>query len=201
MVLPWIGTRDFLDQLGYVIERCPACETVGAFAVLRAQRKLTVIFVPTVAYGQQQVLECRTCQARFQVPPEQFAAIAKRVMTHEQLVQKFKEARLRIPGALGHAGNPTAKRTLYQTLQVDPDADPEVIEAAFKRLALKYHPDTSTAADAADRMRELLEAKSQLGDPRKRAIYDRSIGIVRAPPPAPPPPPRPKGDALRPEDE
>src|SRR2546423_12394644 len=30
---------------------------------------------------------------------------------------------------------------LYRVLQVDSSADPEVIEAAYKRLALKYHPD------------------------------------------------------------
>jgi curved DNA-binding protein len=73
-------------------------------------------------------------------------------------------------------------------LQVDPSADPDVIEAAFRRLALKYHPDTSTDPDASVRMREILEAKECLSDPDRRLAYDRSIGIVRRPP------------GLRPED-
>jgi molecular chaperone DnaJ len=79
-------------------------------------------------------------------------------------------------------------RTLYQVLQVDPLADPEVIEVAFKRLALKHHPDRSAAPGAAGRMRELNEAKDILGDPRRRALYDRSIGIVH------------RIDAMRPEE-
>ena len=67
-------------------------------------------------------------------------------------------------------------------LQLDPAADPDVIEAAFRRLALKYHPDKSTDPNAAARMRELLEAKSVLSDPAKRRAYDASIGIVRRAP-------------------
>jgi curved DNA-binding protein CbpA len=66
-----------------------------------------------------------------------------------------------------------------------------VIEAAFKRLALKYHPDRSTAPDAADKTRELLAARDVLADPVRRRAYDASIGIVR-PPPRPP--------AMRPEE-
>ena len=73
------------------------------------------------------------------------------------------------------------RRTYYQVLQVDPAADPEVIDAAFRRLARKYHPDTSTEPDAASRMREILEAKDILGDSDRRLRYDRSIGIARRP--------------------
>jgi DnaJ-class molecular chaperone len=72
-------------------------------------------------------------------------------------------------------------RTAYQVLQVDPDAEQEVIEAAFKRLALKYHPDKSTAPDASDRMRELIESHGLLTDPSKKELYDASIGIRRKP--------------------
>ena len=82
-------------------------------------------------------------------------------------------------------------RTLYQTLQVDQDADPDVIEAAFKRLALKYHPDRSKDSEAPAKMREVLAAKDVLADPKRRLAYDRSIGIVRE---------APKPVALRPED-
>ena len=80
------------------------------------------------------------------------------------------------------------ERTYYQILQVDPAAEPEVIEAAFRRLAIKYHPDTSTDPDASTRMRELIEARECLSDAERRLSYDRSLGIVRRPP------------GLRPED-
>ncbi|MGQ9552927.1 MAG: DnaJ domain-containing protein [Anaerolineae bacterium] len=62
---------------------------------------------------------------------------------------------------------------LYKILQVDPDAEPEVVEAAYRRLALKYHPDVSTAPDAAERMRDLNMAYEVLGDAGKRARYDQ----------------------------
>ena len=57
-----------------------------------------------------------------------------------------------------------------------------MIEAAFKRLALKYHPDRSKDPDAPAKMREVLAAKDILYDPKRRLAYDRSIGIKREPP-------------------
>ena len=198
-VLPWIGTRDYVDLLGYVIERCPACDTVGVFAVLDTKRKLTVYLVPTVNFAQQQILECKTCHARFSVPPELKDGLAQRLMSQDELSDRIKQQ-----GSLGGAATRTAPgpaprqgsaRTLYQVLQVDPAADQEVVEAAFKRLALKYHPDRSDAPDAAARMRELLEARDVLTDPDRRRAYDAGLGLVRreAPPTVRPP-------AMRPEE-
>ena len=69
----------------------------------------------------------------------------------------------------------------YKILQVDPSADPEVITAAYRRLAVKYHPDTNSAPDALQRMQKINEAYAILSDPAQRAIYDRSrrTGVVR----------------------
>ncbi len=64
-------------------------------------------------------------------------------------------------------------KDLYQILQVDPAAEPEVVQAAFKRLALKYHPDRNSAPDAHARMQELNEAYAIIGDPYQRAVYDQ----------------------------
>jgi curved DNA-binding protein CbpA len=61
----------------------------------------------------------------------------------------------------------------YAILQVHPQAEPEVIEAAYRRLSLKHHPDVSGQADAGERMRELNEAFEVLGDPARRRAYDR----------------------------
>ena len=64
-------------------------------------------------------------------------------------------------------------KDFYAILQVDPRAEPEVIEAAYRRLSRKYHPDVSEAGDAARRMRDLNEAYEVLGDPARRRAYDR----------------------------
>jgi curved DNA-binding protein CbpA len=84
-------------------------------------------------------------------------------------------------------------RDYYRTLQVDPAAEPEVIAAAYRRLAQKYHPDASPAPDAHQRMAAINEAYSVLSDPARRAEYDarRAARRVRrsAPRPAPAPPP------------
>jgi curved DNA-binding protein CbpA len=61
----------------------------------------------------------------------------------------------------------------YAILQVHPRAEPEVIEAAYRRLSRKYHPDVRGQADAGQRMRLLNEAFEVLGDPARRRAYDR----------------------------
>jgi curved DNA-binding protein CbpA len=61
----------------------------------------------------------------------------------------------------------------YHVLQVDPAAEPEVIKAAYRRLADKYHPDKNKSPDALDRMQRINEAYSVLGDNIKRTQYDR----------------------------
>jgi DnaJ domain len=66
-------------------------------------------------------------------------------------------------------------RSLYEILQVDPRAEPEVLEAAFRRLARKYHPDVSTTTDGSQRMKELNAAYQILRDPARRADYDRAL--------------------------
>jgi curved DNA-binding protein CbpA len=59
----------------------------------------------------------------------------------------------------------------YRILQVDPEADPDVVEAAYKRLARKYHPDLNPEPDANQRMKDINLAYETLGDPEKRAEY------------------------------
>ena len=67
----------------------------------------------------------------------------------------------------------TSKRSYYDILQVSIFAEQEVIEAAYKRLAQKYHPDMNSSANATRKMQELNEAHDVLRDPVKRAEYDR----------------------------
>jgi curved DNA-binding protein CbpA len=62
----------------------------------------------------------------------------------------------------------------YKVLQVDPEADPEVIQAAFRRLAQKYHPDLAPGPEAAARMIAINAAWETLRDPARRAAHDRA---------------------------
>jgi len=60
----------------------------------------------------------------------------------------------------------------YQTLQVHPEAEVEVIQAAYRRLAAKYHPDINKAPDAGERMAQINIAYEVLSDPQRRVEYD-----------------------------
>ena len=61
----------------------------------------------------------------------------------------------------------------YKVLQVDPEAEDEVIQAAYRRLAQKYHPDRQQDAAGAARMVAINAAWEMVGEPGKRAAYDR----------------------------
>lgn len=61
----------------------------------------------------------------------------------------------------------------YAVLQVLPSAEQEVVNAAFKALALKYHPDHDVTRRAAEKMAELNRAYAILRDPASRSAHDR----------------------------
>ncbi len=61
----------------------------------------------------------------------------------------------------------------YKVLQVAPTAEQEVIHAAFRALALKYHPDRDQSIFAARRMAELNRAYAVVRDPEERGRFDR----------------------------
>jgi hypothetical protein len=66
----------------------------------------------------------------------------------------------------------------YSDLHIARDASPIKIRAAYRRLALKYHPDLnriSRAESAETRMRQLNLAYQVLSSPDRRKAYDRSI--------------------------
>jgi hypothetical protein len=60
----------------------------------------------------------------------------------------------------------------YEVLGVDAKASASTIKGAFKKLALKYHPDVYKGEDAQERMRLLLSAYQTLSDPEARRNYD-----------------------------
>jgi curved DNA-binding protein len=61
----------------------------------------------------------------------------------------------------------------YKILQVDPEADPDVIGAAYRKLAQRFHPDVSSDPLARGRMAAINSAWEVLGDQARRAAYDR----------------------------
>ena len=77
------------------------------------------------------------------------------------------------------------RRDPFRILQVQPDADPDVVTAAYRVLARKAHPDASSAPSAAEerRMVDLNWAYSVVRDPGRRAKWESDRR--RAPPPTP----------------
>ena len=67
-----------------------------------------------------------------------------------------------------------SKADYYETLGVARDADAKALKSAFRKLAMKYHPDRNPGdAEAERRFKEIGEAYEALKDPQKRAAYDR----------------------------
>lgn len=82
----------------------------------------------------------------------------------------------------------------YKILGVATDSDDVVIQAAYKALMRKYHPDTSANPNAKARAQAINAAFTILGDPVRRAAYDAShtaqdshgpTSTSKEPPPAP----------------
>lgn len=66
-------------------------------------------------------------------------------------------------------------RSLYDVLNVAPDAEPVVVEAAYKALIKKYHPDQAVATPVSKNATAINEAFAVLKDPAKRADYDHRL--------------------------
>lgn len=65
-------------------------------------------------------------------------------------------------------------RDYYDVLGVPRDADAGAIKSAFRKLAMKLHPDQNPGCKVSeDKFKEIGEAYSVLSDPQKRAAYDR----------------------------
>ena len=68
----------------------------------------------------------------------------------------------------------STKRDYYETLGVSRDVDGSTLKAAYRKLALKYHPDRNPDdKQAEERFKEAAEAYDVLRDPQKRQIYDQ----------------------------
>lgn len=67
-----------------------------------------------------------------------------------------------------------AKRDYYEVLGVDKSASPEQLKSAYRKLALKYHPDRNPGdKEAEEKFKEAAEAYDVLSNPDKKARYDQ----------------------------
>ena len=67
----------------------------------------------------------------------------------------------------------TKKRDYYEVLGISKTASDEDIKKAFRKLALKFHPDRNKSSDASDKFKEVNEAYQVLSDRSSRDKYDR----------------------------
>ncbi|MDR1721421.1 MAG: molecular chaperone DnaJ [Methanobrevibacter sp.] len=65
------------------------------------------------------------------------------------------------------------KRDYYEVLGVDKGADQKEIKKAYRKLAMKYHPDVSEDEDATEKFKEISEAYAVLSDDEKKQKYDQ----------------------------
>ncbi|KAJ3358896.1 hypothetical protein GGF32_009907 [Allomyces javanicus] len=73
----------------------------------------------------------------------------------------------------------------YKLLGVAKDASEDDLRKAYRKLALKFHPDRNQEAGAKEKFQEISEAYEVLSDSNKRTIYDRygEEGLKGVPPP------------------
>merc|ERR1719219_2860130 len=64
-------------------------------------------------------------------------------------------------------------KNYYKTLGIAKGATDEEVKKAYRKMALKYHPDKNKSAGAEEKFKEIAEAYEVLSDPKKRQVFDQ----------------------------
>jgi DnaJ family protein C protein 7 len=70
------------------------------------------------------------------------------------------------------------RKDYYKILELEKDATENDIKKAYRRLAVKYHPDKAGPEDDGTRFKEIGEAYECLSDPKKKAAYDNGDDLM-----------------------
>ena len=81
-------------------------------------------------------------------------------------------APVRVCASASTSASGGSRRSPYVVLGVDPSADKRAVKAAFRKVALKVHPDVNPSPDAAVRFQEAKDAYELLSDAARRKEYD-----------------------------
>lgn len=88
--------------------------------------------------------------------------------------QKLREAKVALKKA--------SRKDYYKILEVDKNATPDEIKKAYRKLALKWHPDKNTSSEeqkvlAENMFKDIGEAYAILSDERKRNQFDSGVDM------------------------
>src|SRR5205823_7435061 len=99
---------------------------------------------------------------------------ASRGRGHRRAAPRLHDRRSPAQAGDGEGGESVSKRDYYEVLGVARAATEVEIKSAYRKLALKYHPDRNPGDKAAEeKFKECAEAYAVIADSEKRSLYDR----------------------------